>query len=67
MKRTRITAYGIRIITSVKGDIATFSIINTVMQISSAIGLLLLTKTITDVIMLSMFNEKNHYSQMKYI
>jgi hypothetical protein len=44
-----------------------WSLMNIVLQLSSAIGLLLAAKTLTDSIMLMVFREKNHYSNMKYL
>ena len=44
-----------------------YSLINIVLQLSSAIGILLSAKSLTDLVMLKVFNEKNHYANMKFI
>ena len=67
MRRTNYQAVGIHIYARSEGAISKISILNIMMQISSAIGLLLLAKYITDFIMLTMFREKNHYRNMKLL
>eukprot|EP00347_Sterkiella_histriomuscorum_P007628 403348185 len=66
-QRTQTQANGIRIFTRAKGFVQEWSIINIVLQISSAIGLLLAARSLTDFIMLNIFREKNHYANMKYV
>lgn len=63
----RTKAHGIRILAKAQGTVSEWSLISIVLQISSAIGLLLAAKTLTDLVMLSAFREKNHYSNMKYL
>lgn len=65
--RTKITAYGIRILGKAQGIASELSVMNIVLQISSAIGLLLMARSLTDFIMLSIFREKNHYRNMKFL
>ena len=66
-KRTKIMARGIRIFGRAKGYVSELSLMNIILQISSAIGLLLAAKSLTDFVMLSVFREKNHYSNMKFL
>jgi hypothetical protein len=37
------------------------------MQLSSAIGMLLAARSLTDAVMLKIFNEKTHYQNQKFI
>ena len=60
-------AQGIRILAKAQGTVSEWSLLSIVLQISSAIGLLLVAKTLTDLVMLSAFREKNHYRNMKYL
>ena len=62
-----MTASGIRIFARARGDVSELSLMNIVLQISSAIGLLLAARQLTDFIMLYVFREKNHYCNMKYL
>jgi len=62
-----MAASGIRIFARVRGDVSELSLMNIVLQISSAIGLLLAARSLTDFIMLYVFREKNHYFNMKYL
>jgi len=49
------------------GNVYEYSVINVVVQLSSGIGLILISKLLTDTIMLKVFTEKNHFQNMKYI
>ena len=60
-------ARGIRIFGRAKGYVSELSLMNIILQISSAIGLLLAAKSLTDFVMLSVFREKNHYANMKFL
>jgi hypothetical protein len=67
MRRTHYKASGIRIFAKAQGIVSELSIMNIVLQISSAIGLLLAARSLTDFVMLSVFREKNHYRNMKIL
>ncbi|CDW84521.1 p2x purinoceptor 1-like [Stylonychia lemnae] len=65
-KRILTKANGIRIFTGARGYVMEWSLINIVLQISSAIGLLIASRSLTDFVMLNLFREKNHYANMKF-
>jgi len=57
--------FGIRILCSSTGLYTAPSIQKTVLQLASAVGMLLAAKAITDGIMLNMMNERAHYKMLK--
>jgi hypothetical protein len=65
--RTLYEATGIKLFAKTSGTVQELSLYNIVLQLSSAIGLLLAAKSLTDFVMLKVFNEKNHYANMKFI
>ena len=65
--RTHYTASGIKIYAKASGQAMEYSVVNIVLQLSSAIGLLMAARSLTDFLMLKVFNEKNHYFNMKFI
>ena len=65
--RTRYQASGIKIFAKASGQVFEYSLINIVMQLSSAIGMLLAARSLTDAVMLKVFNEKTHYQNQKFI
>jgi hypothetical protein len=66
-KRNKYMANGIKIYAKASGQVFEYSVTNIVLQLSSAIGLLLAARSLTDFMMLKVFNEKNHYANMKFI
>ena len=62
-----IYASGIRIFGKAIGLASEWSLVNIVMQLSSAIGMLLIARSVTDFVMLSVVREKNHYRNMKFV
>ena len=66
-RRTNYEAVGILIYARVEGTTSYISLMNIVLNISSAIGLLFLSKYLIDFIMLNVLREKNHYRNMKLL
>ena len=56
---------GVRVIFSVIGVYTAPSLYNIVLQLASALGLLIATSAITDAIMLNILKEKTHFRKLK--
>lgn len=56
---------GVRILFSTYGIYITPSLFNIVLQIASALGLIIASNAITDAVMLNVLKEKSHFKQLK--
>lgn len=56
---------GVKILFECRGIFTSPSLYQIILQLSSALGLLIAASAITDGVMLNLLKEKNHYKQLK--